>query len=74
MLTMTELFRGRWLLLALKDMAIEVIRKMPPSSSLEDIMYEIDVVAQVLAGLQDAEEGQVISTDELLRRVEEWAK
>ncbi len=61
-------------MIALKDAAIEVIKKMPENSSLEDIMYELDVIAQVLDGLKDAEAGKVISTEELLRRVDQWAK
>jgi predicted transcriptional regulator len=59
--------------IALKDAACELIKKMPENSSLEDIMYEINLLAQVLDGLNDAEEGRVISTEELLRRVDEWA-
>ncbi len=61
-------------MIALKDAAIEVIKKMPENSSLEDIMYELDVIAQVLDGLKDAEAGKLISTEELLRRVDQWAK
>jgi len=37
-------------------------------------MYEIDFVAQVLEGLKDAENGRLISTEELLGRVEQWAR
>jgi predicted transcriptional regulator len=39
-----------------------------------DIMYEIDFVAQVLEGLKDAEKGKLLTTEELLDRVEQWAK
>jgi predicted transcriptional regulator len=37
-------------------------------------MYEINFVAQVLEGLTDAESGKLLTTDELLNRVEQWAK
>jgi predicted transcriptional regulator len=40
--------------------------------SIEDFMYEIDFVAQVFKGLQDAENGKLISTEELLKRFEQW--
>ncbi len=43
---------------------------MPEECSLEDIMYEINFVAQVLDGLEDAENGRLLTTDELLNRVE----
>ena len=40
----------------------------------EDIMYRIDLVAQVLEGLKDAESGRLITTEELLERVDQWPK
>ncbi len=58
----------------LKEVSIETIKRLPDDSSLEDIMYEIDFVAQVLKGLQDAENGKLISTEELLKRVDKWSK
>lgn len=42
----------------LKEVAIETIKRLPDECSLEDIMYEIDFVAQVLEGLKDAEAGR----------------
>jgi predicted transcriptional regulator len=58
----------------LKEASIETIRKLPDSCSVDDIMYEINFIAQVLEGLKDAEEGRIITTEELLKRVDEWAK
>jgi predicted transcriptional regulator len=37
-------------------------------------MMEIYLAAQVLEGLKDADEGRLISTEELLARIEKWAK
>ena len=59
---------------SLKEVTIETIKRLPDECSLEDIMYEINFVAQVLEGLKDAEEGRVLSTEELLNRVKQWAK
>lgn len=58
----------------LKEVAIETIKRLPDECSLEDIMHEIDYVAQVLEGLKDAESGRLLTTEELLKRVEEWAR
>ena len=58
----------------LEDVAIETIKRLPNECSIEDIMYEIDFVAQVLEGLKDAEAGKLLSTEELLNRVEQWAR
>ena len=59
---------------ALKEITIETIKKLPDDCSAEDIMYEINFVAQVLEGLKDAEEGRLLTTEELLNRVEQWGK
>ncbi|RKY77067.1 hypothetical protein DRQ12_08905 [candidate division KSB1 bacterium] len=58
----------------LKETTIETIRRLPDGCSLEDIMYKINFVAQVIDGLKDAENGNLLITDELLDRVEQWAK
>lgn len=59
---------------ALKEATIERIKNLPDGVSVEDIMYEVNFIGQVLEGLQDAEQGKVISTEELLSRVNEWGK
>ena len=59
---------------SLREAAVETINRMPEKCSLEDIMYRIDLVAQVLEGLEDAETGRLITTEELLERVEQWAE
>jgi len=59
---------------SLREAAVKTINRLPEKCSLEDIMYRIDMVAQVLEGLDDAEAGRMISTEELLERVEQWAK
>ena len=58
----------------LKETTIEMIKRLPDEFSPEDIMYRINLVAQVLEGIQDAEAGRVIPTEELLERVDQWAK
>jgi predicted transcriptional regulator len=58
----------------LKETAIATLKKMPDGCSLESIMYQINLVAQVLEGVKDAEEGRLISTEELLARIEKWVK
>ena len=58
----------------LKDFTLEVLKNVSPSASLEEIMYRINLAAQVMEGIKDADEGKVISTDELLKRIDSWAK
>nr|MDO8114250.1 hypothetical protein [Candidatus Sigynarchaeota archaeon] len=58
----------------IKEAALELIKKLPDECTVEDIMYEINFVAQVLDGLHDAQQGKMISTEELLERVHQWGK
>jgi predicted transcriptional regulator len=62
------------MMVLLKEVTIETIKRLPDESSVEDIMYEINFVAQVLEGLKDAESGKLLTIEELLNRVEQWAK
>ena len=61
-------------MVTIKEAVVETIKRLPGECSAEDIMYEINFVAQVLDGLKDAEEGKLLTTEELLKRVEEWAR
>jgi predicted transcriptional regulator len=56
----------------LRDLAVEAIKKLPENSSVDQIMYEVSLVANVLEGLEDVEAGRVISTDELKKRIKTW--
>jgi predicted transcriptional regulator len=58
----------------LKETAIETIKKLPDGCTMEDIMYKLNFIAQVLAGVKDADSGKLLTTEELLSRVEQWAK
>ena len=58
----------------LKEATIESIKRLPDGCSLEDMMYRINFIAQVLKGHQDAESGKLLTTDELLKKVDQWAK
>jgi len=59
---------------ALKEATIETIKRLPDECTLDDIMYQINFVAQVLEGLKDADAGRVISTEELLEKLDKWSK
>jgi len=58
----------------IKETSIETIKRLPDDCSVEDIMYRIDFIAQVVEGLKDAEEGKLLTAEELRKRVEQWAK
>jgi predicted transcriptional regulator len=58
----------------LKQASIETIKRLPNECTIDDIMYEINFVAQVYEGLKDADEGKLITIEELLKRVDQWVK
>lgn len=58
----------------LQETTIETIKHLPENCSAEDIMYQVNFIAQVFEGLQDAKSGRLITSEELLERVEQWAK
>ena len=57
----------------LKETAIESIKRLAEECTIEDMMYRVDPVALVFEGLKDAEAGRLITTEELLERVDQWA-
>ncbi len=56
----------------LKQEAIQVISKLPDSSSIDDIMYELYVIDKIKRGLESAERGELISTEELKGEIQSW--
>jgi predicted transcriptional regulator len=58
----------------LKQASIEVIKKLPDTCSMEEIMYQLQLTAQVIEGLKDDEKGDAISTEQLLQKIEGWKR
>ncbi len=53
-----------------KDISIQVLHNLPDNSSMEEIMYRLNLAAQVMDGLDDEQSGNTISTTELLKKVD----
>jgi len=58
----------------LKDASIEVIKNLPEVATIDDIMYQINLTAKVFKGLEDEQNDNVVSTNELLSKIKEWKK
>ena len=58
----------------LKDISIQAIKNLRDPCTIEDIMYELNVVAQVMEGYKDAKEGKTVSTEKLLKKIKKWEK
>jgi len=56
----------------LRDITIDVIKGLPDTCSLEEIMYQINLAANVIEGISDEQKGKTVSTEELLKRIDKW--
>ena len=54
----------------LQKVIIETVKRLPGNCSIEDILYEIHFVAQVIEGLQDTEDWEFMTSEELLNRLQ----
>jgi predicted transcriptional regulator len=57
-----------------KQRALEIVQDLPEDSSYEDILRELAFERVIERGLADAEAGRTISSEEMKRRIESWAK
>jgi len=55
-----------------KEEVRKLLEKIPDDSSFEDIQYHIYVREKIERGLKDAEEGRVLSQEEVERRMLKW--
>lgn len=55
-----------------KDEVRELLDQLPDESSLDDIQYHIYVHQKIRKGLSAAEQGEVISQDEVEKRMSRW--
>jgi predicted transcriptional regulator len=55
-----------------KEEAIQLIRRLPDDTTLEEIQYHLYVQQKVRRGMQDVEEGRVYSQEEVEKRMKRW--
>jgi len=53
---------------SVKKQALEMIRKLPDKTTWDDIMYEIYVRKKIARGIKAADEGKVVSHEEVKKR------
>ncbi|MGA2590181.1 MAG: hypothetical protein ABSH32_09720 [Bryobacteraceae bacterium] len=49
-----------------------LLDQIPDDATFEDIQYHIYVRGKIERGLQDVEEGRVVSEEEMERRMQKW--
>lgn len=50
----------------------DLLRKLPENFSMSEFEYHLFVMKKVQTGLQAADEGRVVSQDEVERQVAKW--
>ncbi len=55
-----------------KQEAQRILDALPDDASLEQIQYHLYVVQKIEAGLRDAEEGRLLTQEEVERRIAKW--
>ena len=55
-----------------KQQTLKAIKTMLDESTIEDIMVRLHFIAQVDAGLRDADEKRTITHEEMKKRVKQW--
>jgi len=62
----------------LKEEIIDLIKKLPPDVTIDDIMYHLYVKKKILAGIKDIEQDNVIPHEQVIKnakkRLEQWLK
>jgi hypothetical protein len=57
---------------SLKEEAISAASKMPNSADIDEIMYRLYVIDKVRKGREAVLQGDVVSAEELKRKIESW--
>lgn len=57
-----------------KEAARQVIEHLPDEATLEDIMYALYVRQKIEEGLRDAEAGNLIDHETVMREIDEWLR
>lgn len=55
-----------------KQDAIEAIERLPDNVAFDEIVYRLYVLNKTKQGMKDIDDGQVISSEDLAREIEQW--
>ena len=57
-----------------KENVESILKQLPDDATYEDILYEIYVNQNIEIGLEQIKNGDIISEDQVLKRVKKWLK
>ncbi len=55
-----------------KEEVMEILKRLPDNSTLEQIQYHLYVRQKIERGIKDLEEGRTFTQEEMERRMEKW--
>jgi predicted transcriptional regulator len=56
-----------------KEAVLELVKRLPETVSLHEILREIEFIAEVKEGLDEIDQGQGISIESVEQMIEAWA-
>jgi len=59
-------------MLSAKERVAEIVHRLPPDATYDEILRELAFERMVERGLADSREGKVVSNDEMRRRIGQW--
>ena len=57
-----------------KELVLEAVKNLPEDAAIEDAMEKLLVIAKIERGIEQADNGQTVSHDEVKQRVSKWLK
>lgn len=57
-----------------KEKVLETIRSLPDEFSLDELVERLILLEKINTGLQEVEEGKVVSQEEAKERMKKWQK
>jgi predicted transcriptional regulator len=60
------------LFMSIKEAVLEAVRQLPDDAGFEDVLDQIETLAAIRRGEEDADAGRVVPHDEVKRRIASW--
>ena len=57
-----------------KEKVLETIRSLPEEFSLDELFERLILLEKINTGLQEVEEGKVVSQEEIKKKMKKWQK
>lgn len=59
---------------SIKEKMVEIIQNQPDDSTYDEIIRELSFNRMIEKGLQDSDSGNIVSNEEMKKRINTWQK